>query len=103
MIIRYSLPMLVGLVSLLWVSMSSAEPDGPTDVEVDGQATDSQEEAVQLHGSFLSLSHFRTDSDFDPSERYFDLDGQSEGQAATFFQPRVLIDAGKGVRLLYEM
>ena len=57
---------------------------------------------VSVGGHFLTLLHARSDSDFDPSPRYFDPDGQSEGQSATFFQPHLSARPGGGVEVFYE-
>ncbi len=55
----------------------------------------------QFNGHFATVGHIRSDSDFDPSERFYDLDGQTEGQVATYFRPRLGVSAG-GFELTYE-
>ncbi len=57
---------------------------------------------LNIGARFLSVVHFRTDSDFDPSPRVFDPDGQSEGQAATFFSPKIQLTTGRDFELFYE-
>ena len=59
-------------------------------------------ERFQLSGRFLTLAHWRNDNDFDSTERFDDLDGQSEGQIATFLSPAVLFTPGGGVRVRYR-
>lgn len=58
---------------------------------------------VSVTGDFLTLGHYRTDSDFDPSDRYYDKDGQTEGQVATFFSPGLTIRAGNSVTVYYRL
>jgi len=101
--------------SLLWTTMmcvaglvanvALAQPMAMSVVDDQEPAVETKDDEgpVTIHGKFSSLLHYRSDSDFDPSERYYDVDGQSEGQAATFFQPKLRIDAGEGVSLLYEI
>jgi len=57
---------------------------------------------VSVAGLFTSLVLLRSDSDFDPSHRFYDRDGQTEGQAATFLRPDVRIGAGRGLELFYQ-
>ena len=52
-------------------------------------------------GHFVSVGHVRSDSDFDPSERYYDVDGQTEGQVATYFRPLLTVESD-GFELRYE-
>jgi len=56
-----------------------------------------------LTGNFLTQLHLRNDSDFDGSSRFDDLDGQTDGQVATFFAPRLTIAASGGVTVNYEL
>ena len=73
---------------LLSSTMAAAgEPAEGTQVTFDGQLT------TQIH--------VRNDSDFDSTERYDDLDGQTEGQAATFFAPRLTIEIPGQSRIVY--
>ncbi len=58
---------------------------------------------VSLSGDIVTVGHYRNDSDFDPTERFDDLDGQSDAQIATFFAPRLHIDAGEGIEVFYEL
>ena len=62
---------------------------------------DAKETQVNLEGRLTTQVHLRNDSDFDPTERYDDLDGQSEGQAATFFAPRLTLDIPGQSRIVY--
>ena len=41
----------------------------------------------QFNGHFATVGHIRSDSDFDPSERFYDLDGQTEGWSRPIFGP----------------
>lgn len=58
---------------------------------------------VTLHGLFTTLGHYRSDSDFDRTARFYDRDGQSEGQVATFLRPSLQIEALGGLRVFYEV
>ncbi|MEE2788351.1 MAG: hypothetical protein VX589_13495 [Myxococcota bacterium] len=57
---------------------------------------------LTLSGRFLTLAHWRNDNDFDETARYDDLDGQSEGQIATFLSPTVQFQPGGGVEVRYR-
>lgn len=61
------------------------------------------ERCVTLQGQVISQLHLRNDSDFDPSERLYDLDGQTDGQAVTLLSPLVRVDAGEGVTVQYQL
>ncbi len=61
------------------------------------------ETKVSLEGRLTTQLHLRNDSDFDPTDRYYDVDGQTEGQAATFFAPRVSIDVPGRARIVYGL
>jgi len=54
-----------------------------------------------FQGTFVTVGHVRSDSDFDPTPRFHDLDGQTEGQIATYFRPTLGVDTGD-LRLRYE-
>lgn len=58
---------------------------------------------VSLHGLFQTVGLFRSDSDFDGTERYYDRDGQSEGQIATFLRPDLRIDALRALTVFYQL
>jgi hypothetical protein len=79
---------------LLVAASVSAQDSAP--LPVDEAAT-----AFVFEGSFVTLGHVRSDSDFDPTPRFYDLDGQTEGQIATFFRPTIGVDAG-AFQLRYE-
>jgi len=63
----------------------------------------SSPERFALSGELISQLHLRNDSDFDPTERLYDLDGQSDGQAVTLFRPTLHIEPGDGVRVHYQL
>jgi hypothetical protein len=56
-----------------------------------------------LRGNFLTQMHLRNDNDFDGSERFDDLDGQSDGQLASFFSPIFTARAGGDVMVRYQL
>ena len=59
--------------------------------------------SYQFQGQFLTQMHLRNDNDFDPSERFDDLDGQSDGQIASFFSPIFTANAGDDVTVRYQL
>ena len=61
------------------------------------------EKCVTLTGHFLTQMHLRNDTDFDPSERVDDLDGQSDGQVATFFVPTLRLNANAQTQIVYQL
>ena len=54
-------------------------------------------------GRFTSIAHMRNDSDFDPTPRFFDPNGQTDGQAATFLRTHVRYETGAALHVSYEM
>ncbi|MBR58313.1 MAG: hypothetical protein CMH54_09865 [Myxococcales bacterium] len=56
-----------------------------------------------VSGLFQSVLHARNDSDFDASPRFFDPDGQTEGQMASFFRPGFSFRSDKNVSVHYEL
>ena len=62
-----------------------------------------EETKVSLEGHLPTQVHVRNDSDFDPTDRYYDVDGQTEGQAATFFAPRVTLEIPGRARVVYAL
>jgi hypothetical protein len=72
------------------VGVELVAPPGPRRVE------------VTLRGEFLTLANIQSDSDFDPTERYYDVDGQTEGHVATYFRPEVELRVIEALRILYE-
>jgi len=60
------------------------------------------EPEVSLGGEMRSILLLRTDSDFDPSERWYDPDGQTEGQAATFLRADVGLELTGHVSAFYQ-
>lgn len=58
---------------------------------------------VALHGLFTTLGLYRSDSDFDPTGRTWDRDGQSEGQVATFLRPDLRLEALGGLTVFYQV
>ena len=54
-------------------------------------------------GRFTSIAHMRNDSDFDPTPRFFDPNGQTDGQAATFLRTHVRYETGSALHVSYEM
>jgi len=62
---------------------------------------------ASLGADFSTIGHYRTDSDFDATERYYDVDGQSTGQLASFLRTRLglekLTAGNPHLSLLHEM
>lgn len=59
---------------------------------------------LDLGGDFISVGHFRTDNDFDATPRYYDPDGQTEGQVATWFAPALTLELPEDrVRIYYAL
>ncbi|MDX9722421.1 MAG: hypothetical protein RBU37_16875 [Myxococcota bacterium] len=56
---------------------------------------------LQLGGYFSTMGLLRSDADFDDSPRYYDEDGQSEGQFATFLRPHLRLQHD-ALSLYYE-
>jgi len=54
-------------------------------------------------GRFTSIAHMRNDSDFDSTPRFFDPNGQTDGQAATFLRTHVRYETGSALHVSYEM
>ena len=48
-----------------------------------------------IDGRFQHLVHAWNDTDFDPTPRYFDVDGQTQGQVATFFTPTLRLQTNE--------
>jgi len=65
-------------------------------------ATSAGGPAVSLHGAFATFADLRNDSDFDRTDRYFDRDGQSQGQVATFLRASFGLELSAETRILYE-
>jgi len=59
--------------------------------------------SVEVHALFTTLGLFRSDSDFDPTARQYDRDGQSEGQLATFLRPDLRFHALGALTLFYQV
>ncbi len=77
------------MIALVTFAMLSAPPQAPVKVDV--------------HGDFWTLGHIRSDSDFDPTERFYDPDGQTEGQVATLLKPELSLSVPSArVRVVYE-
>ena len=49
-----------------------------------------------------TIFSWRNDQDFDPSQRYYDPDGQSQGQFVTALRPTFNWASGKSVSIFYE-
>ena len=58
---------------------------------------------VSLSADFATILHLRNDSDFDSTQRYYDVDGQSQGQVATFFSPTLTLKNTENVQLVYRI
>ena len=69
--------------------------------EAGGQAPPRVE--FDVHGLFATVGLYRTDSDFDPTARPYQPDGQSEGQVATFFRPDLRINVGESLSFFYQV
>ncbi len=54
-------------------------------------------------GRFTTIAHMHNDSDFDPTPRFFDPNGQTDGQAATFLRSYVRYETGANLHVNYEM
>ena len=67
------------------------------------QRSKSTQRSYTLKGNFLTQMHLRNDNDFDSSERFDDLDGQSDGQLASFFSPIFTARAGNDVMVRYQL
>jgi len=67
------------------------------------------EDAVKPHfaADFSTLGQYRNDSDFDVTERYYDVDGQSSGQVATYLRTQMGLETDAGssgsLSLFHEM
>ena len=86
---------LLGL--LLSVPPARAENEAPAE-EAPKERTE-----FQLSGVLMNSAHLRNDTDFDRSLRVDDRDGQSDGQVATYFLPRLRVKAPGGVVAAYEL
>ena len=58
---------------------------------------------VQLSGQLSTTLYYRNDTDFDASPRFDDLDGQTDSQFATNFNPTLDIQANKQVKVRYQL
>ena len=56
---------------------------------------------VSLSGTFLTLAHWRNDTDFDPSDRYDDL-GTDRGSSGIISVPQQSLCKQGGVRVHYQ-
>ena len=92
---------------LLWLSFSlllscsvctqaSAETKKKTEAEASPRT-------IELSGELSTTLYLRNDTDFDPSPRFDDLDGQSDGQFATFFNPTLTVHTGEGIIVKYQL
>ena len=99
-------PFIAVLTLLTMVSPVKAEGDNsPNEAELESEEAEGEAQKsapiFRFSGHFVSVAHIRSDSDFDASERYYDLDGQTEGQVATYFRPLLSVDSG-AFKLRYE-
>ena len=78
-------------------SEAGPQAERPLEIRFEGRP----DASLRLKGRIVSQGHFRSDSDFDGNGRFFDLDGQTEGQIATFFTPK-LEYREKQLRVFYE-
>jgi len=76
---------------------------GAAMAEESAEAKSASASKTSLSGHIVTVGHYRNDSDFDRTERFDDLDGQSDAQIATFFAPRLTIEAGQGIDVVYEL
>ncbi|MBV72417.1 MAG: hypothetical protein CMH52_13920 [Myxococcales bacterium] len=58
---------------------------------------------VSLNADFSTILHLRNDTDFDSTPRYYDVDGQSQGQVATFFSPTLKLKNKDNIELVYRI
>ena len=80
----------------------SAAKSAETPIKSSAKSTKTKEQ-IRLDGMLSTTLYLRNDTDFDPSPRFDDLDGQRDGQFATFFNPTLTIDTGKQVLIKYQM
>jgi len=66
-------------------------------------ADDGPDEQFELHGAFVTALLYQSDSDFDSTARHYDREGQSVGQAATFFRPDLTIRPQDRLTLFYQV
>jgi len=67
------------------------------------KAADEPDKKVEVHGTFITAFLFQSDSDFDASAQYYDRDGQTVGQAATFFRPDLTLRPLDRLTLFYQV
>ncbi len=58
---------------------------------------------LSLKGTLGTSVYLRNDTDFDSSPRFDDLDGQHDGQIATFFNPTLTIKTAHNVTIYYQL
>lgn len=56
-----------------------------------------------LNGYLQNIGLFKTDRDFDPTEPYYNPDGQTVGFLATFFDPKITVQFSEKVKMYYEI
>ena len=66
-------------------------------------AKEAPQSKTTLSGQIVTVGHYRNDTDFDATERFDDVDGQTDAQIATFFAPHLRIEAGQGIEVHYEL
>ena len=86
----------------VWCLMTTVQAKESAQNVKSTKAAEKNAKSVSFGGSFLTLAHWRNDTDFDASERYDDLDGQTEGQIASFLAPYLTIRAQGGVTVHYQ-
>ena len=57
----------------------------------------------EVHGTFITAFLFQSDSDFDATARYYDREGQTVGQAATFFRPDLTLRPLDRLSIFYQV
>ena len=70
---------------------------GPLTLKLPKQVT------LNLGLDFITLGHVYNDNDFDPTPRFYDPDGQTQGQIATFVSPTLRIDVASRFAFAWKM
>ena len=88
----HRLSLLLALALLPAIAPSLAKAEEEPDVK-----------KFEVHGTFISAFLFQTDADFDATPRTYDREGQTVGQAATFFRPDLTLRPLDSLTLFYQV
>jgi hypothetical protein len=69
---------------------------------MDAPPSEDSERGFTMKATTWTLLSWRNDQDFDPSARYYDRDGQSQGQATTALRPTFHWQSDHSVKILYQ-